>query len=818
MLYNDAYSVFAGGRHPKLLGSNVRDGWPEVSDFNDNVMTVCLAGETLAYRDQELTLNRNGRPEQVWMNLDYSPVLDETGEPGGVVAIVIETTSRIRADLRLATERERLLQAFEQAPGFIISMRGPQHQVEFVNAAHRRAFNSGGWTGRPIREAFSALEGQGFFEMLDRVYATGERVEATAAPAKYRQADGSEEERFLTFVYDAMRDADGSIVGVLCEGSDVTAAHHAEQDLLKERRALEMLNRVAADTAVEKDLSVIVQRVVDAGVELTEAAYGAFFYDVNAGSGETYMLYSLSGAPRSAFEHFPMVRNTALFSPTFHGEGVVRSKDVRLDPRYGKNTPHRGMPHGHLPVVSYLAVPVFARDRTVLGGLLFGHPNQGMFDEKHEAQIVALASHASVAIENAELIRSVKEANETLEQRVAERTKELTEAHDALRQAQKMEAVGQLTGGIAHDFNNLLAGISGSLELIERRLVQNRTDGIERFISAARASTQRATSLTQRLLAFSRRQTLDPKPTDVNRLIFGMEDLIQRTVGPAVEVKVVAAADLWPTRVDAAQLESAVLNLAINARDAMPEGGTLTIATNNRCRDAVIIHNSDVALKDYISICVTDNGTGIPKDIIERVFDPFFTTKPIGQGTGLGLSMIHGFVRQSGGEVHVSSEPGQGTTMCLHLPRYLGDIADDLESPDLEIARGGLGETVLVIDDEPTVRMLIVETLKEAGYTPLQAEDGPSGLKLLQSSARVSLLITDVGLPGGMNGRQVADAARMDRPDLKVLFVTGFAETVAVGNGHLEPGMHVITKPFVMSELAAKITELIESEDRRQQR
>jgi PAS domain S-box-containing protein len=811
MLYNDAYSVFAGGRHPKLLGSNVREGWPEVADFNDNVMTVCLAGGTLAYRDQELTLNRTGRPEQVWMNLDYSPVLDETGEPAGVVAIVIETTGRVRADHRLATERERLLQAFEQAPGFIISMRGPEHTVEFVNAAHRRAFNSESWTGRPIREAFAALEGQSFFEMLDKVYATGERVEATAAPAKYGQPDGSEEERFLTFVYDAMRDADGSIVGVLCEGSDVTAAHHVEQELLKERRALEMLNRVAADTAVEKDLSVIVQRVVDAGVELTEAAFGAFFYDVNAGSGETYMLYSLSGAPRSAFAHFPMVRNTALFSPTFNGEGVVRSEDVRLDPRYGKNTPHRGMPQGHLPVASYLAVPVFARDRTVLGGLLFGHPNKGMFDEKHEAQIVALASHASVAIENAELIRSVKEANETLEQRVAQRTTELTEAHDALRQAQKMEAVGQLTGGIAHDFNNLLAGISGSLELIERRLVQNRTDGLERFISAARSSAQRATSLTQRLLAFSRRQTLDPKPTDVNRLVFGMEDLIRRTVGPAVKVDVVAAANLWPTKVDAAQLESAVLNLAINARDAMPDGGTLTIGTHNRSRDAIENRTNEVKLEDYIAICVTDTGTGIPNDIIERVFDPFFTTKPIGQGTGLGLSMIHGFVRQSGGEVHVSSEPGRGTTMCLHLPRYLGEVADNVESPDLAIARGGGGETVLVIDDEPTVRMLIVETLKEAGYTPLEAEDGPSGLKVLQSSGRVSLLITDVGLPGGMNGRQVADAARVDRPDLKVLFVTGFAENVAVGNGHLEPGMQVITKPFVMSELATRITEMIES-------
>jgi CheY-like chemotaxis protein len=289
-----------------------------------------------------------------------------------------------------------------------------------------------------------------------------------------------------------------------------------------------------------------------------------------------------------------------------------------------------------------------------------------------------------------------------------------------------------------------------------------------------------------------------------------MEDLIHRTVGPGIKVEVIGAAGLWTVKVDAAQLESALLNLAINGRDAMPEGGRLTIETANKWIDARAGSERDLPPGQYISICVSDTGTGIPKDIVERIFDPFFTTKPIGQGTGLGLSMIHGFVRQSGGQVRVYSEPGEGTTMCLYLPRHTGDLSDDAHGIEAPIAKQGAGETVLVIEDEAIVRLLIVEVLEEAGYTALEAEDGPSGLKILGSGARVDLLITDVGLPGGMNGRQVADAARVGRPDLKVLFVTGFAANAAVSGGLLEPGMAVVTKPFVMTELANTITQMIE--------
>jgi CheY-like chemotaxis protein len=316
--------------------------------------------------------------------------------------------------------------------------------------------------------------------------------------------------------------------------------------------------------------------------------------------------------------------------------------------------------------------------------------------------------------------------------------------------------------------------------------------------------------LTQRLLAFSRRQTLDPKSTDINRLIGGMEDLIRRTVGPSNTVEVVGAGGIWITKIDQSQLESALLNLCINARDAMPKGGRITIETANKWLDERAAREREVPPGQYVSLCVTDTGTGMTPDVIAHAFDPFFTTKPLGQGTGLGLSMIHGFVRQSGGQVRIYSEVGKGTTMCLYLPRFVGG-KDDADLPGLpSVADLGHGETVVVIDDDVTVRMLIVEVLEEAGYVVIQAADGPTGLKILQSDARIDLLVTDVGLPGGMNGRQLADTARTARPDLKVLFVTGFAENAAVGNGLLEPGMQVITKPFVMAALGNKVREMID--------
>ena len=753
--------------------------------------------------------------------------------------------------------------------------------------------------------------------------------------------DGS----FYPVAYTAspLQNESGQTVGTIIEVRDVSSEKKAEASLREESRVLEVLNSTGADIAAELDLDRLVQMVTDAGVKLTGAKFGAFFYNVLDESGESFLLYTLSGADRADFERFGNPRATAVFEPTFKGDGIVRSDDILLDPRYGKNDPHFGMPKGHLPVRSYLAVPVISRSGEVLGGLFFGHPEARRFTERHERLMVGIAGQAATAIDNAHLFRSAQHelserrrtesalresesrfrhmadnapaliwasdaegritfanrryetdfglspdellqdgwrqvvheddvgafharflealskrerilvevrvwnkdgelrwlrcegvprhdenrcflgfigcnvditeariAADAMEAVVEKRTAELQQTQEALRQSQKMEAVGQLTGGLAHDFNNLLAGISGSLELMSNRIVQGRYNDIERYVSAAQGAAKRAAALTHRLLAFSRRQTLDPKPTNVNKLASEMEELIRRTVGPQIKLETVAAGGLWTTLVDPNQLENALLNLCINARDAMPDGGKITIETANKWLDDRAARERDLPPGQYISLCVSDTGTGMTPEVIEKAFDPFFTTKPIGMGTGLGLSMIYGFVRQSGGQVRIYSEVGQGTTICLYLPRHYGQ-AEDVDAPDrlADVAHDGQGRTVLVVDDEPLVRMLIAEVLEELGYAVVEAADGPAGLKVLQSNARLDLLITDVGLPGGMNGRQLADAARAQRADLKVLFITGYAENAVLNHGHLEPGMHIMTKPFAMDALANKLQELM---------
>lgn len=393
-------------------------------------------------------------------------------------------------------------------------------------------------------------------------------------------------------------------------------------------------------------------------------------------------------------------------------------------------------------------------------------------------------------------ITNEKEAAETLK-----RTEE------ALRQAQKMEAVGQLTGGIAHDFNNLLQGIVGSLDLIQKRISDGRLGEVQRFINGAITSADRAAALTHRLLAFSRRQPLDPKTLRVNPLIASIEDLLRRTTGERIELRLDLAGGLWTTLCDRNQLENSILNLAINARDAMPNGGSLIISTRNVTFDRS--HEAQIAPGDYVAISVTDNGVGMSPDVIARAFDPFFTTKPIGQGTGLGLSMVYGFARQSDGHIAIESSVGAGTTISLYLPRR--EAEEELEpciGSSTEEHLHGSGRTVLVIEDEPLVRTIVLDALEELGFLALEASDGPSGLRILQSPQRIDLLISDIGLPG-LNGRQVADAARLGRPGLKILFMTGYAETAAAA-GSLPAGMELITKPFMSDELTRRIRTLLE--------
>jgi PAS domain S-box-containing protein len=724
----------------------------------------------------------------------------------------------------------------------------------------------------------------------------------------------------------------------------------------EESRTLDTLNRTGIAVVAEHDLQRLVQMVTDAGVELCHAQFGAFFYNVLDEKGETYTLYALSGVPRSAFEKFPMPRNTAIFEPTFRGTGTVRSADILADPRYGKNPPYYGLPKGHLPVRSYLAVPVISRSSEVLGGLFFGHSQPDVFTARAERLLTALGAQAAVAIDNSRLHEAsrrelsariaaeqeLQRLNQTLEQRAEERaqqlaastarledterrfkmlvegvtdyaiymldphgqivnwnpgaerakgyrreeilgrhfstfyteedrkaevpakalsiaartgkyeaegwrvrkdesrfwasvvintirdlngdivgfakiTRDLTDrraAEERAQQAQKMEGIGQLTGGVAHDFNNLLTIILGNLETLQRNLNVSAIDveSLKRAAGNAVAGARRAESLTQRLLAFSRQQPLDPKPLDLSRLVTGMSDLLRRTLGEQITVETVLGGGLWRAQADPNQLELAIINLAVNARDAMPQGGRLTLETANVYLDERYAAGQvEVVPGQYVMLAVTDNGTGMTPEVKAKAFDPFFTTKDVGQGTGLGLSQIYGFVKQSRGHVKIYSEVGEGTTIKLYLPRaHSGADVDDEESA-APLPRGSSAETILVVEDNPGVRGYSCDTLRELGYAVLEAENGRAALRLLDANPQIRLLFTDVGLPGGMNGRQLADEARRQRQDLKVLFTTGYARNAIVHGGRLDPGVELITKPFSQAALAAKLRDILDA-------
>ncbi|MFJ2478743.1 ATP-binding protein [Pseudomonas sp. NPDC087598] len=438
----------------------------------------------------------------------------------------------------------------------------------------------------------------------------------------------------------------------------------------------------------------------------------------------------------------------------------------------------------------------------------------------HPATLVSLVSAAlrgrrrqydarDRLIDLSESERRLQSTLETLEQQVEERTAQLRHNEEALRQSQKMEAVGQLTGGIAHDFNNMLTGIIGSLELLRRRLARGRTDDLDSLIDLGVTSANRAAGLTHRLLAFSRRQSLDSKAVQMNTLVLSMGELLQRSLNESIQLDMRLDEKLWVAEADPNQLESALLNLVINARDAMPEGGLLVVETSNQVlrRDFTEAY-PNLEPGDYVMLSVTDNGSGMPQSVINRAFDPFFTTKPIGQGTGLGLSMIYGFSKQSRGHVSIDSEIDQGTTVKLYLPRFRGEELEQPTSDTEQVPHAIDGETVLIVEDDPAVRLLVSSVLGELGYAFVEAGDADGAVPILNSAQRIDLLISDVGLPG-MNGRQLAEIGRQYRPGLKVLFITGYAEHAAVRGGFLDSGMQMITKPFTFDLLTAKVREMI---------
>ncbi|WP_020066443.1 response regulator [Paraburkholderia caledonica] len=620
-----------------------------------------------------------------------------------------------------------------------------------------------------------------------------------------------------------------------------TLRRQMSHTLRDEANLLEVLNKIGATIAAELDLDQAVQVVTDAAKELTGAAFGAFFYNVLDERGERYTLYSISGVPREAFSKFPMPRNTKVFAPTFNGEAIVRSADIKRDPRYGNSAPYFGMPEGHLPVCSYLAAPVVSRSGEVLGGLFFGHPEPDVFTERAERLLLGVAAQAAIAIDNARLYQAAQteiaqrtlteqalreseerqlRLNETLEAKVVERTLELQAANEqlltaaeererveeALRHAQKMEAIGKLTGGVAHDFNNLLQVIAGNLQLLARDI--NGHEAGERRLRNALAGVTRGSKLASQLLAFGRRQPMRPKVVNLGRFVRDMDDMLRRALGEEIEIETVISGGLWNTMVDPSQVENALLNLAINARDAMKGRGKLTIEAGNASLDAVYAAaHPDVRPGQYVMLAVTDTGSGMSGEVMEHAFEPFFTTKPEGQGTGLGLSMVWGVVKQSEGHIKIYSEVGEGTTIRIYLPR---SRQEEDRTPEAETAPAvGGTETILVVEDDEDVRNTVVDMLTDLGYRVLKARDAQSGWAIIESGVPIDLLFTDVVMPGPLRSPELARKARERLPDIAVLFTSGYTENAIVHGGRLDEGIELLSKPYTREALARRLRHVL---------
>src|SRR3954466_5897800 len=759
--YNDAYRQTMGPeRHPSALGQRGQECWAEIWPIiGPQIEQVMSGGGATWHENQLVPVTRHGRLEQVWWTYGYSPI-DEDDGVGGVLVVCRDVTQQHLAAEALR-EREAEIARVQQIGrigGLEVDLRtgfrnrrSPEYLLihglppDASNETHED------WVARIHPDDREATE---------RKFRDAVASDVRDYTVRYRIIRPSDGElRWISVKSTIERDQNGKAVRLVGAHSDITEQVEAERALQQseaEQRKLAgqlaELNATLAERVEEKTRER--DRIWNVSQDLLLVAdRNGVWQTVNPAWTRTL-----------GWSEADLLNRTSQWLQHPDDAGITRAQVKKLS----------------------------SSETTV------------RFESRFRHKDGSYRWLSWTGVSDKDCIYAV--ARDVTAENAA--TDRLKATEEALRQSQKMEAVGQLTGGIAHDFNNLLTGIVGSLDLLQIRLDQGRTENVGRYINAAMTSANRAAALTHRLLAFARRQPLIPKSVDVNQLVVSLEDLLRRTIGETIDLRIVATDDLWSTLCDPNQLESALLNLAINARDAMPDGGSLTIGTSNARLDTVTSETPALSPGDYVCIAVSDTGVGMTAEVAARAFDPFFTTKPIGQGTGLGLSMIYGFARQSNGHVTIDSKTGQGTSLRLYLPRHRGDIAAPRGSAAKLPTHAGSGETVLVIEDEPVVRGVILEMLAEQGYRTLEAIDGPSGLKILRSDEPVDLLVTDVGLPG-MNGRQVADQARETRPELKVLFITGYAESVAMSEGFLQPGMELITKPFDLDHLAWRIRGMI---------
>ena len=807
---NDAFCRLTGYSRDAIIGRNCRflQGPDTDAGSIGRIRAAVHAGEAI-----ELDI-RNYRADATpfWSRLSIAPVRDTAGQLAYFVANQLDVTIERERLVGLESHNAALI---AELSDWLRAQEESQARLRFATQAAGLGvweldLRSGEMTASALCKATFGRDPAAAFPYADLREAVHpgdrERVQAAFAQSILTGGDTSIEYRVLRpdltvgwveIHAQVVQTADGTPLRMAGTSLDITGRKKAEM----RSQALMDLDDRFRSLDVPADLAFAAAETLGQTLGVSRAGYGtidlatetiAIERDWNAPS-----IKSLAGVL-----HF---RDYGSYIEDLkRGETVVVA-NAEKDPRTSATADALRA----ISAQSFINMPVTEQEGLV-ALLYLNHAVAREWPAEELAFIRKIAQRTRMAVERRRAQQDLRRLAASLEAQVAARTQELMETEAALRQSQKMEAVGQLTGGIAHDFNNLLTGILGSLELLKAQVAQGRLLNVDRYVTAAHGAATRAAALTHRLLAFSRQQTLEPKVVNINRLIREMEELVCRTMGPAIAVEVVGSAGLWTTRIDPSQLENALLNLCINARDAMPDGGKLTIETANRPLDDRAARGLDLPSGQYVSLSVSDTGSGMAPKVIAKAFDPFFTTKPIGQGTGLGLSMVYGFARQSGGQARIYSELGQGTMVRLYLPRDANEINEVQAPPQMpEVPFVTRGETVLVVDDEPTLRMLVIDVLEECGYTMLQAENAMVGLDIVRSGTRIDLLLSDVGLPGGMNGRQLADAARAMRPDLKVLFITGYAEKAVLSHGHLNPGMHVMTKPFAMEALAIRIKELL---------
>lgn len=874
MFYNDSYAEILGGHHP-ALAQPFLEVWSEIRDDVGPLMARTYSGEPIYMDDIELMLQRHGAVEEAHFSFFYAPVRGDGGEVLGAFCACTEITQQVFAKRERAAELDRLREMFAASPSFVAMLRGPDHQFELTNPAYMKLIAQRDVIGLPVRTALPELEGQGFFELLDQVYQSGEAHTGNAVPANLIAAPGAQrEERILDFIYQPMRGVDGLVNGIFVEGVDVTELFKQAQVLRESEEKFRSFAQLAPHhmwTSQEDGLLDWFndQTLRYSGVEVSSligTGWASLVHPDDLGRASStwsdvvrngtnyemeFRVRRADGAYRWHLVRALPVRDARGKIVRWVGTNTdiedqrvdrdrLREVNVTLERQVDERTRERERMWSSSPDLIHTIDPqgIFLDVNPVWTSFLgwapeqvvgkridaFIHPEDGANAEEALAQasvgilptfecrmLHADGSHRFVAWTAAPDGETIFAFGRDITAD-RERTAALALAEEQLRQAQKMEAIGQLTGGIAHDFNNMLATIYGSIQLMQRKLASGEYAGFEKLLDRASTSSQRAAALTQRLLAFARRQNLETRRVDVRALIESLEDMFARTLGPRIALQIRISEDPWPARIDSAQLESALLNLVINARDAMPDGGQLTIElTNCRLDAAYAATQAELVPGPYVAVSVSDDGVGVSSSVISRVFEPFYTTKPIGQGTGLGLSMVYGFVKQAGGHVRIYSEEGCGTTVTLYLPQDVSQGEVVAAEPRVSTRRNHSGGNILVVEDEPSVREIVVSVLADQGYSYAEAGDAAAALVLLEGKQHFDLMISDVGLPG-LNGRQLAEIATGMRPGLKVLFVTGYAEQAAVRNGLLGEGMQMITKPFAIDELANRVRSILQAQ------